>query len=378
MTIENLGMETTPENKKHAISDILILKVSYQPNAWSMVSKEVSIKEVFEEIKNEIHIRQVSYLRSLLKNNDIEKYKIHKRNLPAVTFCGTFEKQRLKEALKSYNNIIVIDIDKLNIDELLRVKECFLKDDFVFAFWESPSQQGIKGLVHFNYNSTLIAANIDEVHRGAFKKLAKYFSDSSNVELDISGSDTTRLCFLSYDPNIVIKKGVIPFEVANTDIEEVHKNNEETKNVKKIYVSNRDILFNPKNKNDSRHRKTIQAIIKFLEKRELSITHSYEEWYRIALAIANTFTYDIGEKYFQKLSSMDKEKYNKINCNHMLLNCYENHSGAISFRTIEYFAKQKGYINKKIREESTEAAIENASQVSTSTNGSLPEVLKSD
>ena len=42
-----------------------------------------------------------------------------------------------------------------------------------------------------------------------------------------------------------------------------------------------------------------------MTKRNLSITNSYEEWYRIALAIANTFTYEIGEKYFLKISKID-------------------------------------------------------------------------
>jgi hypothetical protein len=255
------------------------------------------------------------------------------------------------------------------------VKDCFFKDDYVLAFWESPSQRGIKGIVNLSYSIELNTDNLDNAHKGAFRKLAKYFLDSHNIELDNSGSDTTRLCFLSYDPLIEIKESFASFKVTDTDILVTPETKEKTERVKQIHKSSRDALFNPKDRNDPRHRKTIQAIIKFLEKRRLSITASYEGWYRVALAIANTFTHDVGENYFLKLSSLDKEKYNETNCKNMLLNCYEIQTGEISFKTIRYLAKQKGYITKNIREGSSEAHL---SQISTSNNGSLPEVLKSD
>lgn len=122
----------------------------------------------------------------------------------------------------------------------------------------------------------------------------------------------------------------------------------------------------------------MQAIIKFLNKKNLSITTSYEEWYRVSLAIANTFTHEIGEKYFLKLSSLDNEKYDESNCKNMLLNSYGLQTGEIKFNTIVYFANKLGYQTKNQREGSSEVANESLSQVSTSNNGSLPEVLNRD
>ena len=118
----------------------------------------------------------------------------------------------------------------------------------------------------------------------------------------------------------------------------------------------------------------MKAIIRFLDNRNLSITYSYEDWLKIGLAISNTFTFDVGEKYFLKLSSMDKGKFNEINCKNFLLNCYENKSGAIKFSTIVYLANKKGYKSKKQREKGSEAA---SSQISSSrTVIHLPEDLK--
>jgi hypothetical protein len=84
------------------------------------------------------------------------------------------------------------------------------------------------------------------------------------------------------------------------------------------------------------------------------------------MAIANSFTYDIGEKYFLKLSFMDTGKFNEKNCKGFLHNCYESRNGAIKFNTIVYYASKKGYIIKKQRERGSEAVNENLSQVSSS------------
>jgi hypothetical protein len=370
-------METIFEKEQINVTDILNLKVSYQPNAYSSFTKEIPIKQVLEEIKNETHSGQINRLRELLNSGDDNGYGMHKRNLAAVTFCGTFDKERKKSALKNYNHLIVLDIDKLNPAELQKVKDSFASDKFVFSFWESPSQKGIKGLVHLSYSTEPDTTNLDNAHKAAFRKLEKYFEESYSIELDISGSDTTRLCFLSYDPATVIKPTVTSFEISETDILEVHERKAKTDRAKTIRKSSKDALFNPLNRNHPRSRKTITAIIRFLNKRNLSITNSYEHWYKISLAIANTFTYEIGEKYFLQLSAIDKGKFNETNCRNLLLNSYEIQTGEISFKTIEYLAIQQGYITKRIREGSSAVADERMSQVSTSIDGSLPEVLKS-
>ena len=79
------------------------------------------------------------------------------------------------------------------------------------------------------------------------------------------------------------------------------------------------------------------------------------------MAIANSFTYEIGEKYFIKLSSFDKTKFNEVNCKNFLLNCYESRNGTVKFSTIVYFANEKGYITKKQRDRGSEAVNENLS-----------------
>ncbi len=307
------------------------------------------------EIQSNKYKDQVLNLRNLLQDDKRDEYSSHKRNLAAVTFCGTFEGERKRNKIKSYNSIIVLDVDKLDKLELERTKECLLSEPIVFSFWESPSKEGVKGLVPILYNFELGNYDLDKVHRGAFQKLAIYFKEKHSIELDNSGSDTTRLCFFSYDPSIVIKSEAIQFEITELDLV-VSTDSKEQKRIKVVkFANNRDALYNPSNRNSSMDRKTMNSIIKYLSKRKFSITNSYEEWYKVAMGIANSFTYEVGESYFLKLSSLDGIKYNEVNCKNFLENCYASRNGTINFSSIVYLANSKGYLTKKQRDRGTEA-----------------------
>lgn len=360
-----------------SVVEILNKVVSYQKNTWSAFSKEMTIGDVLREIQSDVHKSQVQNLRSLLQQNKRDEYNSHKRTLSAVTFCGTFDGERKKSKIKNYNSLIVLDIDKLDSAELTRIKDCFEKEPLVFSFWVSPSKEGIKGLVSIRYQFEIPNANLDNAHKGAFKKLASYFKETYNIELDTSGSDTTRLCFFSYDPLLRVKNEFVEFEIAETYLLPIETSKKNSKDLELKISSNKDALNNPANRNSPGDRYTISAIIRFLEKKKTSITNSYEEWYKVAMAIANTFTYEVGEKYFLKLSSLDSTKYDETECKNFLNNCYESRSGAIKFNTIVYFANEKGYLTKKQRERGSEVVDESLSQVSSSkTVLHLPEDLK--
>jgi hypothetical protein len=347
------------------IQELLNKYVSYQSSAWAPLSKEMTIQQILTEIKSSKYKVPIDQLRAFIQNEQLEEYNLHKKSLPAVTFCGAFEGKRKRELLKSYTQIIVLDIDKLNSNELERVKQILLQDKFVFTFWESPSKMGLKGLIHLTYNFKIDSSNIDNYHRSAFRKLQKYFQETYNVILDESGSDTTRLCFFSFDPHLTLKSDYTSFEILENNIEEIEikiptkdLSNSPEKLVAKKSIGSRDTLFNPLNKNNPYTRKSIQSIIKYLTKTNQSITKSYDEWYRVAFAIANSFTYDIGEKYYINLCKLDSDKFNETACKNMLIHCYENMKGEISFKTIEYLATQKGFKVSNQREAVSKAAGE--------------------
>ncbi len=175
--------------------NILDEKVSYLDKAWGPIAGELSIGECLDKIKSGYYSSSINILRDYLSNGEKEKYDNNKKRLAGVCFCGTFDQHRRRDCLKKYNYLIVIDIDKLSGGEMQRVKACFTADEYVNSFWVSPSGNGLKGLVALKFEFDISKLDLNDCHKAAFQKLTIYFKEQYEVELDASGSDTTRLCF---------------------------------------------------------------------------------------------------------------------------------------------------------------------------------------
>lgn len=326
---------------------ILKSEVSYQKDTWTSLSKQMTIDEVLKEIKSEIYSERVGKLRELLDEGDNESYKAEKLKLPAVTFCGTFNQARKKENLKVYNQLIVLDIDKLTLEQLTETISYLENDKYVFSFWLSPSNNGVKGIVPLKYNFEI--KDIDIFHKSAFEKLSNYFLTEYKITLDPSGSDTTRLCFMSYDTNINIKNEINSFEIEETDIQNVtHYQNKENKKIKIYNTTKKNALYNPNGKNKNTDKRAMKDIITYLTKKRIVITDKYENRYKIAYAIANTFTFDLGLTFYLDLCKIETLKYNETKEKNLLEYCYENNTGWTKFKYIEELVKNYGYIKKTL------------------------------
>jgi hypothetical protein len=324
---------------------ILKSEVSYQKDTWSKLSKQITIDEVLKEIESDSYSKKVLELRELLATGDHESYKAEKLKLPAVTFCGTFNQERKKENLKEYNQLVVIDIDKLTTEQLIKTIQHLENDKYVFSFWLSPSNMGLKGIVQLKYNFEI--TDIDVSHKSAFEKLSSYFQREYEITLDPSGSDTTRLCFMSYDPQIKIKSEFQSFEIDESDLQSfTHYQSRENKKIKIYNTTKKNALYNPYGKNKNTNKREMKDIITYLTKKRIIITGAYENRYKIAYAIANTFTFDLGLKFYLDLCKIESSKYNEAKEKTLLEYCYENNSGWTRFVYIEELVKNYGYVKK--------------------------------
>ena len=327
---------------------LLKQKVSFQESATAPLGRELSIGEALAAIKNGTYKKQVLLLRQL-KGKNPKEYTARKKMLPGVCFCGSFREHRRRECLSQYNNLIVIDIDNLSAEEISRIKHVLSKDQHVHSFWASPSGFGIKGLISLQFEPLLTGDDVEQFHKLAFQMLTEYFANKHKIVLDISGSDTTRLCFFSFDPELHLKSEFTPFIVNHRDLKlersSVSGIQKKEKGVR--VIKNEEALSNIKGRNSSNDRNKIQSIIKFLTKRNISITSTNEDWYKVAYAITDAFNYDIGEKYFLKLCRLDGAKHDEEASKRKLRSCYLNSTGEIKFNTIVYFAQKHGYFKKK-------------------------------
>jgi hypothetical protein len=275
-------------------------------------------KGVYSEIINEARFY---YL------NDRNKYAFLKRKLPAVTFSGVFGESRKLQFLKNYTHLIVLDVDNLTKEAIREKKKLIFDDAHTFSTWISPSGCGLKILIG---NSST-----KELHKFAFDSIVRYYHEKYNVDIDLSGSDITRLCFSSFDESLLVKDELIMFDF--NDSEKVNENRV------------KDLSPGEKQKNKYSDKEMISKIIEYLSTRELSITENYDSWYRVALAIANTFTLDLGIKYFLNLCRIDGINHDEEKCIGLLEYCYRNRRiGQINFSTIVYLAKQKGFLAKEM------------------------------
>jgi hypothetical protein len=294
----------------------------------------------------------ISELRRLKQDGNDELADRIKSNLPAVTFCATFDGRRLSNAYSQYNNLLIIDIDKLDTTEMDRVEECLAKEQYVMAFWKSPSGNGWKGIVPLQYPEEAMNLEINERHRVAFVFVEEYFRTRYQIELDSSGKDITRLCFFSWDPNLTIKNEVYHIPVIIKPKEE-----KERKNISKheehvppqpsetaTVLSWKQVEGKSYLKNKPMDRRMMENIYRYLQRHGLSITSSYENWVKVAYAIANTFHPVYGRAMFMKLCELDGAGHNAHKSEQLIYDAYTAMNNRSDFSTIIYLAGKKGYV----------------------------------
>jgi hypothetical protein len=170
---------------------------------FNEVVEHKTIPMILEEIKTGKYKHAIVYLRKSLSENKLEAYEKAKKSLPAFTPSGKFIGGRKMEFLAEYSNCIILDIDKLQPEELAKVSHLARQSEFTYACFISPSGNGLKILV--KVSSTKVE------HKETFLAIQDHYEKLLNLEIDKSGKDITRLCFYSYDENLFINESANVF-----------------------------------------------------------------------------------------------------------------------------------------------------------------------
>lgn len=306
---------------------------------------EINVTRMLKGICSAYCKAKVLEIRKFLEQGNKESADRIKRTLPAVTFSGTFNGRRITDNCSHYNNLLVIDIDKLSEEQMNEVKSSLYQDKYIAAFWKSPSGKGYKGLVHLNYTSLFDKLSLSERHKIAFRNFSDYMFTNYAIELDKSGSDITRLCFMSWDEDIEVKESAEAF-----DLEEIDNVNCKHSN-RKITITDipiKDLNWNKligeaqNYKSHQEYRTKLNSIYKKLKKRNLSITDSYENWVKVAFAIASNIHPEKGKELFLKLCELDGIQHDAIRSENLIFTAYATTKHFVGFNTIIYLARQKG------------------------------------
>ncbi|MCA6380147.1 MAG: VirE protein [Cytophagales bacterium] len=156
-------------------------------------SRQVSLVEVYMLIKSNAFVSRTSTLRNISDVKDARKYKA--QNFDYVTFSGTFSK-RNDANLIEHSGLLTIDFD--HIPDIPTLRAALLNDSYFVTelLFVSPSGDGLKWVVPID----LAKAK----HNDYFKAVANYVSHAYKLEVDQSGKDISRACFLPHDSEIFI------------------------------------------------------------------------------------------------------------------------------------------------------------------------------
>jgi hypothetical protein len=194
------------------------MTVSFFKNFWSVKSPHnVHIDSILGGIYNGNWIDQIEQIRSTKDKEERDKLK--KNILPAATFSGTFS-ERSEKFIESYSGIVVIDIDGISLKQADNFKLRLSKSKRCFCCFISPSG-GLKAL--FKVNTPL------EYHKKFAFPYISSIVEGMTTKVDPSGKDLSRLCFMSYDPDMHYNEDAIiseiPVEAMNRRLEEQKRRN---------------------------------------------------------------------------------------------------------------------------------------------------------
>jgi hypothetical protein len=153
----------------------------------------MTIPDVYAAIKSNKYKRQTEELRSISELESARKYKA--KNFDYATFSGLFSK-RNDSALIQHSGLIALDFD--HVANLQELKENLLQDKYFETelMFVSPSGDGLKWIISID----LKECN----HQDWFVAISAYIKSTYQLEVDKSGKDISRACFLPYDPKIYI------------------------------------------------------------------------------------------------------------------------------------------------------------------------------
>lgn len=135
-------------------------------------------------------------------------------NFPAPTFCGTFSPKRHINNITNYTGCIVIDIDKIQADLIPGYYNSICKDAHTMLAFISPSGAGIKVIFKTNNNDAANQYNV-------FAQVQNYFKEQWSLDIDPSGKDVSRLCFICHHSNCYVNANATIFNVDDSTNTEV-------------------------------------------------------------------------------------------------------------------------------------------------------------
>jgi hypothetical protein len=184
-------------------------QISVCADAKSTATKTASLREVLQEIHDGEHRKQVEHIRkkvaaleAIADKDDLKDAKAEidrcKKALPGILFSGEFS-ERNGGSLKQASGVLCVDIDAKGNEAVLKdaqTRSRIEDDPYTLAAFTSPSGTGLKVLVRIPTSCS---------HLAAFEAARDHFKTQFDLQVDDACSDISRICFTSYDPDLIAR-----------------------------------------------------------------------------------------------------------------------------------------------------------------------------
>ena len=177
---------------------------------------EMTEEEIVSAIGSPKYRNTVESVRRIFLEQGEKAANEEKKKLPSVTFSANYRGGRSNATLVKYLGYIVIDIDHLSKEELARILQTVRACSYTRIAFISPKGMGLKIIAHTQRPDGTLPDTIQEIedfHNAAYNKVASFYYQLCQTEIDTSGQDVGRTCLLSYDPGIYFNRDATPFIV---------------------------------------------------------------------------------------------------------------------------------------------------------------------
>ncbi len=280
--------------------------VSFFPNVSGKKIKDVSIREVFNIIRTGV-IR--SHIEAIRGETDKKKREVLKRNTPSITLSGVFKEKHSISDFIEHSGLLQVDFD--NVTNPQEVKAILVHDPYTFSCFISPSGAGVKAIVKISRDR--------QQHERIFEGLSMYYCEIYKLEMDKKCKDVSRLCFLSYDPEIFVNEQSLIFNRVN-----------ETVDLSKDIDHSRKLI------------QDVEKVTCFIEASKMDITPNYDNWLKLGFALADGLGIN-GLPIFQRLSRF-YPGYNPAECEKQFHQCLKGNRNGITIKSFFQVAKDYGIL----------------------------------
>jgi hypothetical protein len=295
--------------------------------------ERISLADVYLYLTGTLLKEKTETLRRITDQAANREYKA--ANHYFVTFSGSF-RYRNEKGLIEHSGLMVFDFDHLPDVEALKMqllKDKHFETELLFT---SPNGNGLKWVIAID--ATRYS------HSQWFGAVSRYIATTYHVEVDKSGRDVCRVCFLCYDPEAFLhpRHGQMD-RFFPADIWLVSRTRFDVEKWLPQPEPRQQTFAKPKTETRLQHE--VEVVLRRVEAFGIDLTCNYEDWLKLGFSLADGFS-ESGREYFHRISRFNAG-YQVTECDRQFTKCLQGKRTGITIKTFFAAAKDAG-INIKI------------------------------